>query len=94
MTPETAALAAERLADPFAGPEASAVASGMTLSDEVEPTRLADEHGNTVAREGCDRCSCGCKYWENDRCIDCRSHVSEVDTSEDGELHFDDPMEG
>lgn len=23
------------------------------------------------AREGCDRCYCGCKYWENDRCIDC-----------------------
>ena len=33
--------------------------------------KWADEHGNTVAREGCSRCDCGCKYWENDRCIDC-----------------------
>jgi hypothetical protein len=30
-----------------------------------------DEHGNRVRREGVDRCWCGCKYWENDRCIDC-----------------------
>lgn len=35
-------------------------------------------HGNTVAREGNDRCACGCKYWEFDRCIDCQSHVSEI----------------
>lgn len=33
--------------------------------------RLPDQHGNRVAREGCDRCACGSKYWENDRCIDC-----------------------
>ena len=32
---------------------------------------LADVHGNMVAREGCTRCFCGCKYWENDKCIDC-----------------------
>jgi DNA-directed RNA polymerase subunit RPC12/RpoP len=31
----------------------------------------ADRHGNLTAREGCSRCLCGCKYWENDRCIDC-----------------------
>lgn len=30
---------------------------------------------NAVAREGCDRCYCGCKYWEGDRCIDCHTHV-------------------
>jgi len=24
-----------------------------------------------VAREGQDRCACGCKYWEHDKCIDC-----------------------
>lgn len=30
-----------------------------------------DTHGNRYAQEGCDRCSCGCKYWENDRCVDC-----------------------
>ena len=28
---------------------------------------------------GCDRCPCGCKYWENDRCIDCGG--TEVDPS-------------
>src|SRR5262245_24193610 len=26
---------------------------------------------NQTATEGCSRCECGCKYWENDRCIDC-----------------------
>lgn len=31
----------------------------------------ADIHGNLVALEGVDRCYCGCKYWENDRCVDC-----------------------
>ncbi|HET6494071.1 MAG TPA: hypothetical protein VFH61_01755 [Thermoleophilia bacterium] len=30
-----------------------------------------DPNGNKVARSGYDRCSCGCKYWEHDRCIDC-----------------------
>ena len=30
-----------------------------------------DKHGNINAAEGCDRCVCGCKYWENDKCIDC-----------------------
>lgn len=37
-----------------------------------------DRHGNAVAQEGCDRCACGCKYWENDRCIDCGTHVAEI----------------
>ena len=27
--------------------------------------------GNTNARSGLVRCACGCKYWEDDRCIDC-----------------------
>lgn len=30
-----------------------------------------DRHGNINAQEGVDRCACGSKYWENDRCIDC-----------------------
>lgn len=30
-----------------------------------------DKHGNINAAEGCDRCVCGCKYWENDKCVDC-----------------------
>lgn len=42
------------------------------------PTSTPDEHGNRVAREGVDRCACGAKYWEHDRCVDCGAHVSEV----------------
>lgn len=34
-----------------------------------------DKHGNLHAKEGIDRCNCGCKYWALDRCIDCNSHV-------------------
>lgn len=30
-----------------------------------------DKHGNVVAQEGITLCVCGCKYWENDKCIDC-----------------------
>lgn len=41
--------------------------------------RVPDVHGNRVRREGCDRCACGCKYWENDRCIDCGSTEPERD---------------
>ena len=37
-----------------------------------------DKHGNVIAQEGVDRCWCGSKYWENDRCIDCKTHVSTV----------------
>jgi hypothetical protein len=32
---------------------------------------VIDSLGNRVRQEGVDRCFCGCKYWENDRCIDC-----------------------
>ena len=35
-----------------------------------------DKHGNYVAHEGCDRCECGSKYWENDTCIDCGTNVT------------------
>ena len=35
----------------------------------------ADRRGNVEAREGQDRCACGCKYWARDRCIDCGEHV-------------------
>jgi hypothetical protein len=34
-----------------------------------------DQHGNRIAKEGVDRCACGCKYWENDHCIDCGEPV-------------------
>lgn len=30
-----------------------------------------DKHGNVVAQEGITLCTCGSKYWENDKCIDC-----------------------
>lgn len=30
---------------------------------------------NLVARSGYDRCKCGCKYYEGDRCVDCGLHV-------------------
>lgn len=39
---------------------------------------LNSDLGNTIAQEGVDRCWCGCKYWENDRCIDCNTHISKV----------------
>ena len=26
---------------------------------------------NKFATSGLERCGCGCKYWENDRCVDC-----------------------
>lgn len=31
----------------------------------------ADRNGNLTAQSGCDRCWCGSKYWEFDRCNDC-----------------------
>jgi hypothetical protein len=60
----------------------------LTPEQDAHWFKLAQEHwaavqrdrhlGNKIAREGCDRCSCGCKYWENDRCIDCGTHVSQI----------------
>lgn len=44
----------------------------------------ADLLGNTVARDGLDRCACGCKYWESDRCVDCGAHVRTVRREESG----------
>lgn len=37
-----------------------------------------DNLGNINASEGVDRCECGCKYWENDRCVDCGTGVEIV----------------
>lgn len=42
-----------------------------------------DRLGNKVAQEGCDLCHCGCKYWENDRCVDCGAPVSEKMTEQE-----------
>ena len=30
-----------------------------------------------VARQGCDRCYCGCKYWQNETCIDCGTTLAD-----------------
>ncbi len=46
-----------------------------------------EDHGNTYAREGVDRCPCGCKYWENDQCIDCGTSIGEAT---DGECYSPD----
>lgn len=37
-----------------------------------------DEHGNINATEGVSVCVCGCKYWENDKCVDCGTMVETV----------------
>ena len=43
------------------------------------PVRLTpDTHGNYLAEEGCDRCFCGVKYWEDDLCVDCGAHIADV----------------
>jgi hypothetical protein len=36
-----------------------------------------------LPREGCDRCGCGCKYWEDGRCIDCGERFRVEDHRED-----------
>jgi hypothetical protein len=36
---------------------------------------MAGKHGNKLARSGYDRCQCGNKYFENDKCIDCDTHI-------------------
>jgi hypothetical protein len=44
------------------------------LAPEVIRLDRAEQNarlGNSVRQEGIDRCACGCKYWEHDRCIDC-----------------------
>jgi len=39
---------------------------------------LLRDLGNETAVEGCDRCFCGCKYWENNKCIDCGTDIGDV----------------
>ena len=47
---------------------------------QVDYERVADKHGNRLAEEGCTRCTCGCKYWQNDVCIDCGMDADVVTT--------------
>ena len=49
---------------------------------------MSDHLGNTMALEGCDRCFCGCKYWENDRCVDCGLHISTIREQDHRGVHF------
>lgn len=44
---------------------------GAHVFPKAAPAPGADKHGNLQAQEGCDRCGCGAKYWENDRCVSC-----------------------
>jgi len=37
-----------------------------------------DQNGNINAVEGVDRCQCGCKYWENDKCVSCGTLIEIV----------------
>lgn len=46
----------------------------LPRDESAEPKRL----GNREAREGCDRCPCGSKYWEADRCIDCGTTIASL----------------
>jgi len=44
------------------------------MNDHDRIQKITDDSfrlGNRVRQEGVDRCPCGCKYWENDRCVDC-----------------------
>jgi hypothetical protein len=47
-------------------------------TDTCTVCSVGDKHGNVIALEGADRCDCGCKYWENDRCIDCGTPVTSI----------------
>lgn len=42
------------------------------------PRTTPDRLGNVIAQEGCDRCVCGCKYWENDICVDCGTEARKL----------------
>ncbi len=50
-------------------------------------THAQDQHGNVVAEEGLTTCVCGCKYWENDKCIDCGMTPERLWIIQSGERH-------
>jgi len=60
--------------DPVERPEGwndgGAAVTRKPAIDQV-PHSIPDSRGNRVRVEGVDRCWCGCKYWENDACVDC-----------------------
>lgn len=57
---------------------------GNVVPTISEVSTRPDEHGNVIAKEGCTRCDCGAKYWENDQCIDCGTHASKVINRQEG----------
>ena len=57
----------------------ASVADACLYLETLGWTRKPD-HGNRVRQNGVDRCPCGCKYWENDCCIDCGGTEPEEDT--------------
>ena len=46
------------------------------------PTAQNIALGNVTAEDGRDRCWCGSKYWEGDRCVDCGTHVLRIPARE------------
>lgn len=52
----------------------------------MSATAHPDRHGNAVRENGVDRCYCGCKYWENDRCVDCGGRDPEPEFDATGRL--------
>jgi hypothetical protein len=51
-------------------------AERLRLSEHLRAGRQAEAaraalHGNAERLDGVDRCYCGSKYWEHDRCVDC-----------------------
>ena len=72
---------AKMLGDTSTGSKEERYAAKLLLQWVLTGARELEEEGsllddmltveNKTAASGCDRCECGCKYWENDRCIDC-----------------------
>ncbi len=49
------------------------------------PTGHDARLGNKKANSGCHRCWCGCKYWENDVCVDCGEDFDPKHYTADGD---------
>jgi hypothetical protein len=53
-------------------PDDRLLAAAAVLDEwKAQRAAQADTDGNIARQNHVDRCWCGCKYWENDRCIDC-----------------------
>lgn len=50
-----------------------AIVSNLEARNLIATDRrpVVPDLGNTIAIDGITRCHCGCKYWEQDLCIDC-----------------------